>query len=102
MFDMLKEGLDDIVLYQKGKKKLRVNEVYIPEPPKTYSSKEVKKIRTRLGCSQATFARLLNVSPKTIQSWESGQRHPASSSLRLLEFFDDPSRQSQLMRRISR
>jgi putative transcriptional regulator len=33
-------------------------------------------IRRALGLSQAAFARALGVSPRTVQSWEQGRRHP--------------------------
>jgi putative transcriptional regulator len=44
MFEMLKEGLEDILDHQKGKKKLKTKVIDIPEPAKQYSAKEVTKI----------------------------------------------------------
>ena len=42
--------------------------------------------------SQAVFARVLNVSTKTVQSWEQGQRKPSQAALRLIQVFrHDPS-----------
>lgn len=38
--------------------------------------------------SQGLFARILNVSIKTVQSWESRKRTPSHSALRLLEIID--------------
>ena len=37
--------------------------------------------------SQAVFARMLNVSTKTVQSWEQGQRSPSQAALRLIQVF---------------
>jgi DNA-binding XRE family transcriptional regulator len=37
--------------------------------------------------SQAVFARLLNVSTKTVQSWEQGDRKPSQAALRLIQVF---------------
>ena len=37
---------------------------------------DVKAIRTRLGLSQAEFARRYAVSPRSLQEWEQGRRHP--------------------------
>ena len=37
--------------------------------------------------SQAVFARMLNVSTKTVQSWEQGQRRPSQAALRLIQVF---------------
>jgi putative transcriptional regulator len=35
--------------------------------------------------SQFVFASVLNVSVKTVQSWEQGERRPSHAALRLLE-----------------
>jgi putative transcriptional regulator len=43
------------------------------------------KLRKDLNCSQSVFARVLNISPKTIQAWEQGIRRPSDAALRLLE-----------------
>ncbi len=32
MFHILKEGLDDVLKHQKGKKKLRTRKIEVPEP----------------------------------------------------------------------
>jgi putative transcriptional regulator len=37
---------------------------------------DVKAIRTRLGLSQAEFARRYAVSPRSLQEWEQGRRRP--------------------------
>jgi putative transcriptional regulator len=37
---------------------------------------DVKAIRTRLGLSQAKFARRYAVSPRSLQEWEQGRRRP--------------------------
>ena len=87
-FNNLKAGLKDIVAYKKGKLDLRSDLVIMPEPPTDYKAKEIKKIRQK-GCySQSVFSGILNVSVKTVQSWESGQRVPNSAALRLLELVD--------------
>src|SRR5688500_12345037 len=48
------------------------------------SSQEISELRKRLGYSQQVFARLLNVSPKTVQAWEQGTREPSGEALKLL------------------
>jgi predicted transcriptional regulator len=35
--------------------------------------------------SQGVFAKMLNVSAKTVQSWEQGERRPSQAALRLLQ-----------------
>ena len=90
MYKLLKEGLNDIIEHQKGKKRLKTRTIEIPEPKpaKSYSAKDVKRIRASLQYPQVLFAKLLNVSIKTVQSWESGRRVPSHAALRLLEFID--------------
>ena len=34
--------------------------------------------------SQAAFARILNVSPRTVQAWEADARQPSDAALKLL------------------
>ena len=41
-----------------------------------------------LDMSQAVFPRVLNISPKTVQSWEQGLRQPTQAALRLLEVIE--------------
>jgi putative transcriptional regulator len=88
MFELLKQGLEEAIEYHRGNIQLRTKEVYIPDAPKTYSAKEIKKLRERLNFSQKNFASWLNVSLNTVQSWEQGVRTPNHAALRLLEIFD--------------
>lgn len=87
-FNDLKTGLEEIISYRKGKLDLRSEEIELPEPPAKYKAKDIKRIRQRNSYSQGVFSRILNVSIKTVQSWESGQRIPSHSALRLLELVD--------------
>ena len=41
-------------------------------------------VRARLRVSQAAFARILNVSPRTVQAWETNARRPSDAALKLL------------------
>ena len=88
MFEMLKEGLEDILEHQKGRKKLKSRTVNIPDPAHAYTASDVKRIRKARKYSQSTFALILNVSPRTVESWESGIRTPNHAALRLLEIVD--------------
>src|SRR5208283_1065274 len=51
-------------------------------------AEDVTRIRLNNQMSQAVFARLLNVSPKTVQSWEHGTRKPSQAALRLIQVFE--------------
>lgn len=87
-FKDLNAGLEDIVAYKKGKLELRSTEIEIPKPPAKYKATDIKKIRQKKRYSQNIFSKILNVSVKTVQSWESGQRIPNRAALRLLELID--------------
>jgi len=87
-FNDLKEGLEDVLAYKKGKVTLKTEHIEIPEPPCLYSPKDIKRLRKMCNYSQALFAKFINVSPKTIQAWESGDRMPNHAALRLLELVD--------------
>lgn len=87
-YEDLKEGLEEIIAYKQGKIKLKTEVYEIPEPPAEYRAKDIKKIRKTNNYSQGIFAKILNVSIKTVQSWESGQRNPSHAALRLLEIID--------------
>lgn len=94
MFDLLKEGLEEAIAYEKGLsknarvKKIRIDTTEIPEQPKIYQAKDIKTLRKKLNCSQSLLAAYLNVSLNTIQAWEQGVRKPNHAALRLLEIVD--------------
>ena len=98
-FDELKEGLEDVLAHKKGKLTLRSELIELPDPPKTYKAKEVRRIREKANYSQAVFAKILNVSVKTIQAWESGERIPSHVALRLLEIVDKGIYRPQIHRK---
>ena len=87
-YEDLKEGFEEIIAYRKGKITLRSEKIEIPKPPKAYKAKDIKNIREKSDYSQGIFAAILNVSVKTVQSWESGERVPSHAALRLLECVD--------------
>ena len=45
----------------------------------------VRKIREKSGLSQSQFARMLHVSPKTLQNWEQKRRQPNGPAVALLK-----------------
>ncbi len=53
-------------------------------PVKKLSSNQIKKIRLQEKVSQTVFAYCLNISPSTIKKWETGEKHPQGTSLKLL------------------
>jgi putative transcriptional regulator len=82
-FEELKTGLNSAIEHAKGKRK-DLRTTTLPRPPKELTAKEIANLRSRLNVSQAVFARYLNISTKTVQSWEQGHGRPSGGSLKLL------------------
>jgi putative transcriptional regulator len=83
-FEKLQVGLQDAIDHHRGKRTLTIRDVQLAEPA-PMRSKEIVALRSRLRASQAVFARLLNVSPRTVQAWESDARTPSDAALKLLQ-----------------
>jgi putative transcriptional regulator len=82
LFDKLVGALDEAVEYHRGVK-LDLRTTTLPDPPAAVTSETVKRVRGTVNASQAVFAHYLNVSPKTVQAWESGTRPVAGPALLL-------------------
>jgi putative transcriptional regulator len=90
--EQIRKGLEEAIRHAKGEITLKTTTLEMPDRPPEIDAEELTKLRLESGMSQAIFARMLNVSPKTIQSWEQGQRKPSQAALRLLQVFrHDPS-----------
>ncbi len=88
IFNELKRSLQEAMAYEQGNKgSLRVSE--LPPPPKPLSPRQIRAIRQSFNVSQSIFARIINVSPNTIESWEQGVRRPREASLKLLTIAHD-------------
>ena len=90
LFERLVTGLGEGIEWARKKQDLSVTTITIPDPPPAYDAKRIRALREHLHVSQQGFSRLLNVSPKTVQSWEQGTRLPSQASLRLLQVIEDP------------
>jgi putative transcriptional regulator len=83
VFEQMRAGLEDSIAWTRGQISLKTTTV--PAPPPKASATQIAALRRRLNMSQAVFAATINVSPKTIQSWEQGARRPSDAALRLLQ-----------------
>jgi putative transcriptional regulator len=83
-FVKLRAALQDAVAHRRGERVLTVREVELPPPPTRMRAAEVVAVRKKLRVSQVVFARLLNVSPRSVQAWERNARIPSDAALRLL------------------
>ena len=82
-FEKLKAGLEDAIGFHRGQRVLTVRDVR-PQVPRKMRSRDIVALRSQLRVSQAVFARLLNVSPRTVQAWERNARKPSDAALKLL------------------
>ncbi|MBU5668505.1 helix-turn-helix domain-containing protein [Peptoniphilus sp. MSJ-1] len=86
-YEDLRKGLNEAIDYHKGNKsKAKVKEIEIQDA-KPLEADEIKNLRNSLKLTQKSFANLMNVSNKTVESWERGTNKPSGSSQRLLNIF---------------
>jgi putative transcriptional regulator len=64
LFERLKEGLNEGIDFARGTLDLRTT--VVPERPPNLHALDVVRLRKRVNMSQGMFARMLNVSTKTI------------------------------------
>ena len=85
-FGKIVKSIEKMVAYESGEKPpLRVTRVAVPpKSPIKMSKHRIVGIRKRLHCSRLNFARILNVSPRTLEAWEQGLREPSDAALKLL------------------
>lgn len=87
LFGRLQQGLKEGIAFTKGELSLRTVEV--PEEPPEIDAATLIALRELASMSQTVFARMLNVSTKTVQSWEQGNRRPSEASKRLIQIFTE-------------
>ena len=83
IFDDIKLGLEQAVEYEKGNLNAKKTTITIL-PLDTFTASEIKEIRIKAGMTQASFAKYLGVSVKTVEAWEAGRNHPEGAACRLL------------------
>jgi putative transcriptional regulator len=82
-FQELLGAVEEIDEYRRGlRHDLRTT--ILPLAPEPMDAEGVRRLREQIGTSQAVFAMALNVSPRTVQAWESGARVPDGGNLKLL------------------
>jgi putative transcriptional regulator len=90
--DQIRKGLEEAIRHAKGEMTLKTTTLEMPDRPPEVGAEELSKLRLESGMSQAVFAQVLNVSPKTVQNWEQGARKPSQAALRLLQVYrNDPA-----------
>jgi putative transcriptional regulator len=85
--EQIRKGLEEAIAHAKGEITLKTYTIEIPDRAPEVGAEELTKLRLESGMSQAVFAQVLNVSTKTVQSWEQGVRKPSQAALRLIQVF---------------
>lgn len=83
----IRKGLEEAIQHARGEITQKTTIVELPERPPEVGAEDLTKLRLQSRMSQAVFAQVLNVSTKTVQSWEQGQRKPSKAALRLIQVF---------------
>ncbi len=78
-FDGLMEGLTEVLSHSKGK---AAGETFTRK--RTLPDVNVSEIRHSLNMTQRGFAALLGVSPRTVESWETGRTTPTPTAQKLM------------------
>lgn len=84
-FESIKKGLNEAIDYEDGKPiSVRRNKITVESIHK-YDPSDIKSVRRSFRLSQLNFSRLLGVSPKTVEAWESGRNVPQGPALRMID-----------------
>jgi putative transcriptional regulator len=86
MYDRLMKGMKESIAYSKGE--LSLVTIKLPAPPPAAKPHRIASLRKQCRMSQAVFAAVVNVSVKTVQSWEHGSREPSHAALRMLQIIE--------------
>lgn len=78
-FEKIKAGLSDVSAYLDGSGDKSRYRIRVP------ARVNVKKIRTRLGLSQESFAQTYGFALSAVRDWEQGRRQPERSARILLK-----------------
>lgn len=78
-FDKIRAGLGEAKAYLDGSADKHAFGIHVP------ARVNVKKIRTRLGLSQETFAQTYGFALSAVRDWEQGRRQPERSARILLK-----------------
>jgi putative transcriptional regulator len=70
----LEHSAKEILAHVKGDARLPTRRIALPDEV------DVKRIRTKAGMSQAEFARMFCINPRTLQEWEQGRRKPDATT----------------------
>jgi putative transcriptional regulator len=70
------------------KRKMRKFDLICAQPIPVYAPEQIRAIRDSYKLSQTVLASVLNTSVSTVRQWESGDKRPSGSSLKLLNLLE--------------
>lgn len=79
VFSGIMEGLNEALAYEKGKAS---SETFMRK--KSLPAVNVREVRASLCMTQKTFADVLGVSCRTVESWEGGKSTPTPTAKKLI------------------
>jgi len=82
-YEELKQSLEEAVAFKNGDKSKAYASV-CEKPVPEYKARDVARVRSALNLSQRSLARVLGVSPRTIEAWEGGRNTPRGAARNLL------------------
>lgn len=85
--EQIRKGLEEAIRHAGGEITLKTTVVELPDESPEIDAPTLVAIRDQSRMSQAVFARLLNVSSKTVQSLEQGLRTPSHAARRLIQIY---------------
>ncbi|ANZ60224.1 hypothetical protein AYR62_01025 [Secundilactobacillus paracollinoides] len=88
MSKTLEKSLHELEAYLDGDKNIKIETHCFINMPE-FTPERIKNIRSSIPATQFVFAAMLNVSPRTVSSWESGKSNPTGSAKRLLQLLDE-------------
>lgn len=71
------EGLEQAIAWSRGQNEARVTLIHVPDV-------DVRKVRQKMGLSQAQFATKFGLPPATLRNWEQGRARPDTPTRVLL------------------
>jgi putative transcriptional regulator len=90
-YEELKESLEDAIAFEKGDK-ARGRVTVLEIPISDFDARGVSRVREKAGLTQTALAKVLGVSSRTVEAWESGRNTPAGPSKKLLYLIDKDQR----------
>ncbi|MGN0608527.1 MAG: helix-turn-helix domain-containing protein [Oscillospiraceae bacterium] len=83
VYESIMQGLNEAVEYEKGTLKADTAKISVAPLPDIHGA-EVRNIRMSLDLTQVVFAKVMGVSPKTVEAWEGGRSEPNGTAKRML------------------